>query len=48
MTNKWSVVFRGGVTATKRQLPEHSAKRVDAAQEWDLVEWNVTKDGSPI
>ena len=48
VTNKWSVSFRGGVTASKRLLPEHNAKRVDAAREWDLIEWHVTKDGNPI
>jgi tRNA (mo5U34)-methyltransferase len=48
VTNKWSVAFRGGITASKRQIPEHNAKRVDAAQEWDLVQWHVTKDGSAL
>lgn len=48
VTNKWSVAFRGGVTASKRLLPEQNAKRVDAAREWDLIKWHVTKDGSAI
>jgi tRNA (mo5U34)-methyltransferase len=48
ITNKWSVAFRGGVSASKRHLPEHSARRIDAAREWDLVEGLVIKDGDPI
>lgn len=48
VTSDWSVAFRGGVSATRRALPEQSAKRVDSAREWDLLEWRVVEDGQPL